>query len=87
MDRNEIYKAIERERDYQDNKYGAVHDRPHSVVEWLLIMRKELEEAENGWIHGTEESALEELLQVVAVGVAAMEQHGFVERIELEGKN
>jgi hypothetical protein len=72
----EILSAIQRERDYQDRKYP--HE--HSVGEYLLIMEKELEEAKQGWMKGGDSDALREILQVVAVGVAAMEDHGIEER-------
>lgn len=74
----EIWKAILVERAYQDAKWG---NKPHTVGEWLLIMEAELHEAKYAWAKGQgDDDALRELLQVVAVGVAAMEQHGVVER-------
>lgn len=76
--RRSIYEAVSRERDYQDKKYGA--NRPHELPGWMLIMRKELIEAEDAWMKGTHEECLCEMLQVVAVGIAALEQYGVVER-------
>lgn len=73
-----VYAAIDRERDYQNRKWG---DKPHTVGEWLLIMEAELEEAKRAWTKGDGDSdAKRELLQVIAVGVAALEQHDIVER-------
>ncbi len=75
---DKIWEAIRREREYQDAKWGQ---NPHEVGAFLLIMQKELQEAIDAWCsHRGDEGALEELLQVVAVGVACMEQHGVVER-------
>lgn len=77
---NTIFSAIKNERVYQDRKWG---DNPHTVGEWLLIIRAELNEAETAWVkNGGDNAALEEILQVVAVGVACMEQHGIVERYQ-----
>ncbi len=77
----DIYAAITRERAYQDDKWGTPFEHPHDVPGWLLIMRGELEEAEQGWLKGNgDKDALRELLQVIAVGVACLEQHGVVER-------
>lgn len=72
--KNEVIAAIESERSYQDQKWP---DHKHSVGEWLLIMEKCLNDAKFKWV--TEKgdvSALNEIRQVVAVGVAAMEQCG-----------
>lgn len=77
----DILQAIRNERDYQDDKWGR--GRAHSVAEWLLIMELELIEAKEAWCKGKgDPDALQELLQVVAVGFACMEQHGVRERAE-----
>jgi hypothetical protein len=79
MSRLPIYAAIDRERDYQDDR----HPGAKPLTGYLLIMRAELEEAIDGWVNsrsGDDEAALREVLQVVAVGVAALEQYGIVER-------
>ena len=77
-DRRLIFEAIERERDFQDRKWGT--GRNHAIPSWLLILRKELDEAEIGWCKEGEQQSLRELLQVIAVGIACLEQHGIVER-------
>lgn len=80
--RAEIYAAIDRERAYQTRKWGTIADHPHEVGGYLLIAKKELDEAIEAWVKARDgdAGALRELLQVVAVGVACMEQHGVVER-------
>lgn len=76
--RQQVYEAVSRERDYQQRKWG---ERNHTVGNWLLIMEGELAEAKRAWIKGVgDKDALLELLQVVAVGVACLESHGVVER-------
>lgn len=84
MDKNPIDKivdAIIREREYQIKKWG---NHPHTVCEWITIMRGELNEAEYGWLKQSgDEKALEEILQVIATGIACLQQHGIVERQEL----
>ncbi len=73
-----LRQAIARERKHQDEKWGH---NPHSVGEWLLILQAELDEAKQAWIKNQgDEAALEELLQVVSVGMACIEQHGIVDR-------
>lgn len=73
--------AIQRERDYQDGLWGTIDQNPHSVEEWLLLMREELNEAMTAFSdHHGDDQALKEIVQVVALGVACLEQHGVVER-------
>jgi len=90
-DRTRMQKLIEfatrDEREYQDKKWGTVEERPHDVAGWLLIMEGELAEAKQAWIKGVgDKDALLEILQVIAVGVACLEQHGVVERKPPEGR-
>jgi hypothetical protein len=76
-----IARGIEVERRYQRRKWG---DKPHDVGAWLTIMRGELQEAEEAWCKASgDQPALSEILQVVAVGIACMEQHGVVTRFAL----
>lgn len=75
---DQVFEAIRAERDYQTNKWGPLDSRAHGIPGWLLILRKELEEAEEGWSKNVpgKHSALAELVQVAAVAVAALQQHG-----------
>ena len=76
--RDHIFQTITRERDFQEQGWG---DNPHAVGEWLLIMQAELDEAKQAWVEGHgDNGALKEILQVISVGVACLEQHGVVER-------
>lgn len=68
-----VFQKITRERDYQDVKWNA---NPHTVGEWLLIMQVELDEAKEAWVKNRGDGkTLDEILQVVSVGVACLEQH------------
>jgi hypothetical protein len=80
---NDILTAINNERAFQDLKYG---DSKHDLMLWVRIMAKELAEAEHAIIKEPREAALREILQVVAVGVAALQQHGIVERATVTGR-
>jgi NTP pyrophosphatase (non-canonical NTP hydrolase) len=75
-----IYEAIDRERAFQDGKWGDIKRHPHSLQDWVNIMVKELGEAAIAIVEGRSRDARRELLQVIAVGVAALEQHGVEER-------
>jgi len=80
----DISSAIWHERRYQNHKWGSVEENPHNVQEWIRIMQRELNEARGSILHLNQTQALREILQVVAVGVACLEQHGVVERGPLD---
>ncbi len=84
--RERIYAAVDRERAFQDKKWGDVYTHGHSLQDWLNIMMKELGEAAIELTQGDSLNARRELLQVVAVGVAALEQHGVEERDFAQGR-
>lgn len=71
----EIKTAIERERAFQDDKWGTIHEHPHTLLEWIEIMLEELREARRAWFKLSSEDALRELLQVIATGIACIEQN------------
>lgn len=75
---DQVFRAIQEERDYQDVKWGTIDEHPQSIPGYLLIIRKELEEAEMGWMKNVQgrDSAMSEILQVAAVCVAALQQYG-----------
>jgi hypothetical protein len=80
----EVLEAIKREREYQDQKYGQLQSRAMSVGDWILVLEEEIAEARLAWVKGRFEDALREILQVATVAVAAILQHGIVEREELK---
>jgi hypothetical protein len=75
-----ILGAVLRERRYQDSTHGSPGIHPHTPREWLAIMRAKLEDAESAWMHQNDRAMMNELLKVVSVGWAAMQQCGAVER-------
>ena len=77
-DRRLIFEAVDRERDHQDRKYGPL--RRHEIPGWLVIMEREIQEVKEAWADGDITNAVRELLQVTSVGIAALEQHGVIER-------
>jgi NTP pyrophosphatase (non-canonical NTP hydrolase) len=71
--RNEVYALIDGERDHQKAKWG---DKPLSVPGYLLVLRAELDEAIEAWVKTEDDqAAMDEIRQVAAVAVAAMEWH------------
>lgn len=74
----DVCDAIARERDYQLANRNFQHD----IGAWLTVLRVELAEAEQAWAkrHPDKAPALREVLQVAAVAVACLQQHGVYER-------
>ena len=78
MKRSEVYKLIDGERDYQDNKrpcVGIKEDSDHSVGDWILFMEHLLDQAKLAHYDLDDDAALEIIRKVTAVGVACMETH------------
>lgn len=76
-----VFEAILREREYQDKKYGRVGvDRQPTIGDWILILEEEVSEARLAQVKGRASEALCEILQVATVAVAALMQHGVMER-------
>lgn len=86
--RQKVFDEINRERDYQDIKWGLVVDNSeifspkgaHEPMAWILIMKHLIQEAEDKWFKGHYGTAKRKILQTAAVGVAALEQHGVITR-------
>lgn len=74
--RNEVFAAIDRERDYQDRKWGK--EKPQSLIGFITVLEAELAEAKLGWLKDLpgKSAPLNELIQVAAVAVAALERYG-----------
>jgi hypothetical protein len=74
----EVVASIKEERDLQDKKWGSLDERMQSIPGYLLILKKELIEAEDGWCKNVpgKHSSLSELRQVAAVAIACLQQHG-----------
>ncbi len=88
MERPLVYAELDRERDYQNQKWGGkTHDSEHEVAGFLVYMQHYLARAfeKATMIAGTEE-ALHEMRKVVALGVACFEIHGCPSRqVSLDG--
>ena len=78
----EVFKAVLAERGYQDEKWGTVRENPHSQLEWVVIMQQYLEKAKLAWMGDMADVQVRrEVLKVVALGVAMLEQHGRAEKV------
>ena len=74
---DQVADAVRQERSYQRNRWGP--DKQQGVAGYLLIMKKELDEAIDGWMMNTSaprDSCLEEVVQVAATAFACLETYG-----------
>lgn len=78
LERKDIFEMICKERDYQDQKWGSIEQKNQSVAGFLLVLESELNEAKQGWMKNRQgrESSLGEIMQIAAVALACLEQHG-----------
>lgn len=74
--RSDVLDAINAEFTYQDAKHGP--NRDQSLPGYLMVMRSELNEADDGWNKNLtgRSSALHEITQVVAVGLRCLNDYG-----------
>lgn len=78
--RQEVYAAIDSERDYQDSRWTEL-DEVNKVGDFLIYMRNYLDKAFQVHYAGTErENSLQFVRKVTALGVAAMEKFGAPQR-------
>ena len=86
--REEVYQAIDSERDYQKSKGDETdgHEHLHELESFVLYMDDYLTELKHQlsriWVPTGElpTEALNTLRKVTTLGVAAMEQHGAPQR-------
>lgn len=76
-----IVHHLQEERMFQDRKHGSPEQNPHTPAGWMLLVRKELDEAEQALVKGGagRDSWRQELLQVAATCIACLEQHGLAD--------
>ena len=68
--------AIQRERQYQDQKWGTIEEHPHALGAWLTLIRHRLRKAEDAWCGAhTNDEALRRILQMASLITACLEQH------------
>jgi hypothetical protein len=72
--REQVYDAIDTERDYQDKKWAG---HSHEVGAYLTMLRTYVARAEEAWTSNSGDApALEVVRKITAIGVHCMEQHG-----------
>jgi hypothetical protein len=77
MDRNEVYRLIDGERDYQEAQYGTLEQQKRSLYDWIGSIRHYNNKALHADIKGKGDTGtLHALRKVAALAVAALEQYG-----------
>ena len=73
---DDVFDLIRSERERQNAKWGV--DKEQSCAGFLLVLESELAEAKAGWTKNVEgkHAAMREIIQLAAVAVAALQQHG-----------
>jgi hypothetical protein len=93
MERQDVYKRINAERDYQDMRWNTnlraddVPDEEKPVSEWLNYIEYHLSKAKNENYHHNKKAALAEVRKVAALAVRCLEIHGCPERITVISYN
>ena len=92
MERPEVYKLIDGEREYQElrwNKDTTISEGVHSVEEWFLYIEDYINEAKHILTRNarqkSDQPAMEIMRKVAAMAVCAMEQHETKPRFIPEG--
>ncbi|MEN3159566.1 hypothetical protein ABC502_14395 [Alkalimonas sp. NCh-2] len=69
-----VANSVNKEISYQNAKWGVDHVRNQTVEGHLLVLRKKLQDAEDGWMKNLSgrNSVESELIQVVAVAMQAL---------------
>ena len=95
MERTDVYKRLDTERDYQDLRWSTRRDENGTPdaekppAEWINYMEYHLAAAKEAVYHLKTEEALAQVRKVAALGVRCLELHGCPERkipAELENK-
>lgn len=87
MERREVYKCIDTERDYQDLRWfprrelNETPDESKPPAEWINYIEFHLSKAKEGVYFLHDQDALAEIRKVVALGVRCLEIHGCPERV------
>lgn len=71
--RNAVIAYVSKVRDLQELKHNS---DPHTVAEWLIITRRQLQKVEDMWYDGRKAEAIHRMAHVAACAIAAIEQNG-----------
>jgi len=87
MERTEVYKCLDTERDYQDLRWSTrrtldgTPDEEKPPAEWINYMEHHISAAKKGVYELDTEEALAQVRKVAALAVRCLELHGCPERV------
>lgn len=86
MTREQVYAALDSEREYQDFRWQNPEHANHSIEEWIVYMEAYLNKVKHDctFVEGRSNSSKEVtdgMRKVVALGVACLEQNGCENRV------
>jgi len=89
MIREDVYKLIDGEREYQDtDPHNVGHDDiSRSVADWIIFIERQLSEAKGQVYVLDKEKALCHIRKIAALAVACMEHYDTPRRKRCEDKN
>jgi hypothetical protein len=78
MNREDVYKLIDGEREYQDSlDHTRTDGCAKGVGDYLTLLRAYLREAEEGWVRSAGNTkGLESIRKIAGIAVHCMEVHG-----------
>ena len=78
LTREQVYKIIDSERDYQNHlSKEKGYDDNHSTAEHLVLLRSYLNRAETAWCDNLgDDMALEGIRKIAGIAVRCMEENG-----------
>lgn len=80
MKREEVYRAIDSERDYQNEKWSEFSDENNNWADWLLYIEHHLNKAKESVYDSHNTSFLHEIRKIAALAVACGEQNNMPSR-------
>lgn len=77
MERKDVYKLIDGERDYQDSlqHHSAAHDESHSLSDWLLFIEHYMDKAKANLFYFQDGEAKAQIRKIAALCVVCMEHN------------
>ena len=84
LSRKKVYKLVNEERDYQNDKWHITDQSEYKVSDWLTMIKKYLNDAENATFNVNKDEAMNAIKKITSLGVAAMEQMGCKTRKEIK---
>jgi len=81
IERSDIYNVIDKERDYQDNKWGL---EEHPISQFVCDIDEHLRRLKNHCYNLDNLEMLDEIRKISALTVKCMEVHGYIERLDNE---